>query len=52
VKDEFTSVLLSREDDDAGAPIEDDGRDGNGESGLDAAEWSSVADPGNDAGWS
>ncbi len=44
-------VLLSREDGDAGAPIEDDGRDGNGESGLVAAEWSSLADPGN-AGWS
>jgi hypothetical protein len=34
VKHEFTPVLLSREDDDAAAPIKDDGRDGNGESGL------------------
>jgi hypothetical protein len=39
----FTAVLLSSED--------DDGRDGSGESGLDAAEWSSLANPGN-AGWS
>jgi hypothetical protein len=31
VKDEFTPALLSREDDYARAPIEDDGRDGNGE---------------------
>jgi hypothetical protein len=37
--------------DGAGAPIEDDGRDDAGESGLDAVEWSSLADPGN-AGWS
>jgi len=50
-KVDFTAVLLSSEDDDAGAPIEDDGRDGSGESGLDAAEWSSLANPGN-GGWS
>lgn len=36
-KDNLTAVLLSREDDNAGAPIEDDGRDGSGESRLDAA---------------
>jgi len=42
----------SREVDDvAGASTEDDGRDDNGESGLDTADWSSLADPGK-AGWS
>jgi len=49
-KVDFTAVLLtllSREDGDAGAPIEDDERDGSGESGLDATEWSSLANPEN-----
>jgi hypothetical protein len=40
------SCEVEREDV-AGAPNEDDGRDDNGESGLDAADWpSSMADPG------
>ncbi len=51
MKDGSTAVLLSKEDDDAGAPVEDDGRDGGGESGLNEAKWSSLTDPGN-TGWS
>jgi len=47
---DWKALLLSREDE-AGAPVEDDGRDDNGESGLDAADWSSLADPAG-AGWS
>lgn len=43
-------VLVLSGAEDAGAPIEDDGRDGTGESGLDATDWSSLADPG--TGWS
>lgn len=50
VKADSRALLLSRADA-AGAPIEDDGRDDRGESGLEAADWSSLADPGN-AGWS
>lgn len=50
VKADSRARLLSGADA-AGAPIEDDGRDGTGESGLDAADWSSLADPGN-GGWS
>lgn len=50
MKADSRALLLSGADA-AGAPIEDDGRDGTGESGLDAADWSSLADPGN-GGWS
>jgi hypothetical protein len=50
LKADSRALLLSREDDNVGAPIEDDGRDDSGESGLDAVECSSftsLADPGN-----
>jgi hypothetical protein len=50
-KVKFTVVLLSSEDNNARAPIKNNGCDGSGESRLDAAEWSSLANPGN-AGWS
>jgi hypothetical protein len=40
-------LLLSREDDNAGAPIEDDGHDDSGKSGLDAVECSSFDSSGN-----
>jgi len=49
LKADSRALLLSREDDNVGAPIEDDGRDDSGESGLDAVECSSftsLADPG------
>ena len=47
VKDNLTAVILSREDDNAGAP-EDDRRDGSGKSRLDAAYCNaSLENPGN-----
>lgn len=45
VKADSSPPLLSREDA-AGAPVEDDGRDDSGESGLNATDWSSLEDAG------